>query len=350
MNLRTKNYCIFNKQYTKEEYQAKLKELNFSSWENIVNMNKQAKEFWLKFPNKYIQGVQNVNVSGAYIANSKNVKKSYLIRGAEDIAYIQYGQYPPLRDSMDVTVTGETELVYESVTSGWAGSKVKFCNESWNGGRDLEYCLFCMSSNANLFGCVGISKRQYCIFNKQYSKEEYFALREKIIQHMNDMPYVDKKGRVYKYGEFFPPEFSPFAYQQTILPEHFSMTKEDVEAFGARWEEQSLTEHQTTKDAKDLPNSIADVGPEILKEIIKCEKCGQAYRIIEAELQFLKQMKIPVPRTCVDCRHYDRISQRNRAVFYDRKCNKCGKAIFTSYAPDRPEIVYCESCYNNEVA
>ncbi len=348
-NLRNKKYCIFNEQFTKEEYDVRIAQMKLDTWTGIVSVGNQSKSFWLLYPYKYIQGVQNTNVSGAYISNSKNTKKSYLIRGAEDIAYVQYGQYPPLRDAMDVTVTGETELVYESLTSGWSGSNIKFCVESWNGGHDLEYCLFCSSNGANLFGCVGVGKYQYCILNKQYTKEEYFALREKIIQQMNDMPYVDKQGRVYKYGEFFPPEFSPLAYQQTILPEHFNMTQQEVEAFGARWQESNSTEYQTTKDAKNLSDSIENVDLEVLKEVIKCEKCGKAYRIIQPELQFLKQVKIPLPHTCVDCRHFDRISQRNPAIFYNRKCAKCGIDIETSYAPDRKEIVYCEKCYNEEV-
>jgi hypothetical protein len=350
VNLRNKKYCIFNEQFTKEEYLQRIAVMNLNTWGGLNIIKDQAKKNWLKHPNKCIQGSQNVNVSGAYIANSKNAKDSYLIRGAEDIAYVQYGQYAPLKDVMDVTVTGETELVYESTVCGFSSTRMKFCSECWNGGRDLEYCLFCASSASNLFGCIGVQKKQYCILNKQYTREEYFILREKIIQHMSDMPYIDNKGRVYKYGEFFPPEFSPFAYQQTILPEHFSMTKEEIENFGVRWQELNPNEYQTTKNAKELPDNIKDIGPEILKEIIKCEKCGRAYRIIEPELQFLKQMGIPAPHWCVDCRHYDRISQRNPAIFYNRKCDKCGEQIKTSYAPDRPEIVYCESCYNNEVA
>lgn len=348
-NLRNKKYCIFNKQYSQEEYNTKLKEFGLSSWKNFIDLQNQTKEFWLKFPNKFIQGVQNFNVSGAYISNSKNAKNSYIIRGAENIAHVQYGQYPPLNDAMDVTVTGETELVYESLTSGWGGSRIKFCVESWNGGHDLEYCLFCSSSGSDLFGCVGVLKQKYCILNKQYTKEEYEALVPKIKKHMDDMPYTDKGGRVYKYGEFFPPEASPFAYTHTISPEHFPLTKEEAVAWGFRWEDPNPTEYQTTKDAKDISDNIEDVSQEMLKEIIKCEKCSRAYRIIEPELQFLKQMKLPAPRWCVDCRHYDRISQRNPAIFYDRKCGKCGVAIKTSYAPDRPEIVYCESCYNKEV-
>ena len=32
-----------------------------------------------------------------------------------------------------------------------------------------------------------------------------------------------------------------------------------------------------------------------------------------------------------------------------KTCQNCKKEFETSYAPDRPEIVYCESCYNKEV-
>jgi len=368
VNLRSKKYCIFNEQFDKKEYERRVIEMKLDTWSGFSAVKDQSDKFWLKFPNKYIQGVQNVNVSGAYIANSKNVKKSYLIRGAEDIAYVQYGQYAPLRDSMDVTVTGETELIYESTTSGWSGSQMKFCYECWPSSRELEYCLFCVNGGANLFGCVGISKNQYCILNKQYSKEDYTALREKIIKQMNEMPYIDKTGRVYKYGEFFPPEFSPFAYQQTIVPEHFSMNQQEVEAFGARWQEPSSNEYQTTATTSALPDAIGDVKDDALKEIIQCSNCKRAYRIIQPELQFLRQMKIPLPRMCVDCRHDARIAQRNKTKLYLRQCD-CGKKVGsytntavhfhgdkpcpnefeTSYASDRPEIVYCEQCYQQEV-
>jgi len=40
---------------------------------------------------------------------------------------------------------------------------------------------------------------------------------------------------------------------------------------------------------------------------------------------------------------------RNPRKLYTRNCDKCGKEIQTTYAPERPEIVYCENCYNKEV-
>jgi len=43
------------------------------------------------------------------------------------------------------------------------------------------------------------------------------------------------------------------------------------------------------------------------------------------------------------------LKQLNPMQIYDRQCDKCGVEIKTSYAPDRPEIIYCEKCYQQEV-
>ncbi len=39
--------------------------------------------------------------------------------------------------------------------------------------RDCHFCMLCVSCT-DCFGCVGLTHKQYCIFNKQYTKEEYF--------------------------------------------------------------------------------------------------------------------------------------------------------------------------------
>ena len=371
VNLRAKSYCIFNEQYSKEEYIEKLKEMDLSSWKGLSEAAKKVEAFWLKFPNKFMQGMQNSNVSGDFVTHSKDVLDSYLVRGGENLRYVQYSQLPPTKDCYDCSVGGNNaEQMYEVVVSGWGGSNLKFCWECWDNAFNLEYCMYCNSSSY-LFGCSGVQKKQYCILNKQYTKEDYEKLRLKIIDHMNKMPYVDKQGRSYPYGEFFPIEFSPLAYNNSILPDHFPLSKEEALAEGFRWEDYSAIEYQTTKDAKDIPDKIEDIQQDILKEILKCEKCNRAYRLIKPELQFLKQLKIPAPRWCIDCRHNKRISQRNRAVFYGRKCqcagqksengvyqntsshfhtdNHCPNQFETSYSLDRPEIIYCEQCYQQEV-
>src|SRR3989338_2013886 len=69
-----------------------------------------------------------------------------------------------------------------------------------------------------------------------------------------------------------------------------------------------------------IPDAIKDASDSILKEIIECMDCKQAYRVIEMELAFLRQEKLPIPRQCPDCRHKERMSQRAKAFLYKRKC------------------------------
>jgi hypothetical protein len=359
INLRNKSYHFFNQPLSKEEYEKKIKELAISKWSELEKVKQQVHDFWLRYPVKYFQGIKNHDCSGEYITHSKNVKNSYLVREGEDLRYVQYGQVPPFKDSLDVSIGGmNAQLMYESVTCGWYSSELRFCFECWDGGIDYEYCMFCRGAN-HIFGSVGVHKGDYIILNKQYSKEEFFKLRDEIRRHMDDMPYVDAQGRVYKFGEFFPPEFSPFAYNDTVTPEHFPLSKEEILAFGGKWYETPKTEFATTMEAENLPDDIVDTADLVTKEIIACMECKRAYRIISVELDFLRYNKIPLPRFCVDCRHKKRISQRNSSKLYDRSCaceqtghdhvGKCQNEFQTSYAPDRPEIVYCEGCYQKEV-
>jgi hypothetical protein len=46
-----------------------------------------------------------------------------------------------------------------------------------------------------------------------------------------------------------------------------------------------------------------------------------------------------------------RIKRVNPPKLWHRKCMKegCQNEFETSYAPERPEIVYCEKCYQQEV-
>jgi hypothetical protein len=244
--------------------------------------------------------------------------------------------------------------------------------------NDIFYSLNCHSSH-DLFGCVGLRSKEYCILNKQYTKEEYQRLIPKIIEHMNTTPYVDRKGRVYRYGEFFPIELSPFAYNETIAQEYFPLTKVQAEEQGYRWHEPETKEYKITKDSQDLPVRIQDVDDTILNEIVGCahrgdcaHQCATAFRIIPEELSFYRKLNLPLPSLCPNCRHYERLAERNPLKLWHRRCQcaggksengiytntvshlhhgvgHCPNEFETSYAPDRKEVVYCEQCYQAEV-
>ena len=370
-NLRDKKYHIFNVPYTKEGYQKKIARMKLNTWGGFKKAQQTVYEFWKKYPNKFHQGIKNINSTGAYVTHSKNVRYGFLVREGENLKYVQYLQIPPNKDCYDITAWGNgNQLAYENAACGNGMYNVKFSHHCWPDVRDVEYSIDCHSS-VNLFGCVGVRKKQYCIFNKQYSREEYEKLRAQIIEHMNSMPYKDKKGRMYKYGEFFPIELSPFGYNMTIANEHFPLDKEGVVAEGYPWIDSNPTEYQTTMRVDEIPDAIEDVNDDILKQLIQCADCKRAYRILELELQFLKREGIPAPRTCVDCRHNVRISQRLKSVLYHRTCdcgggaakvgvyknsvvhfhggNPCPNSFETAFNPEAKDIVYCEECYQQEV-
>ena len=376
VNLRNEAYCIFNKQYAKKEYQEKIKEFNLGSNTTKEEFEKQLRNFFLKYPVKYLVGTKNKNVSGNYINVSKNVKQSDHISNAEDCKYC-YSYHENVKDSYDCTLFGDgAELMYDSAVCGLGAANLKFCYHCYSSDSNLEYCIECMSSS-DCFGCVGLRKKQYCILNKQYTKEEYFKMVERIKKHMDEIPYIDKNGNEYKYGEFFPSELSPFAYNETIAQEYFPLTKEESKKQGYRWKDPEKKDYQTTLEAKNLPDNIKDVDDSILKEVIQCKTveddkqinqsapggsvkqiltdktgCTTAFKIIPKELEFYKKMNIPLPRYCPNCRHHERLKNRNHLKLYKRTCMKegCDVEFETTYIPEQKSIVYCEKCYNKEVA
>ncbi|MBI4094985.1 MAG: hypothetical protein HY435_02210 [Candidatus Liptonbacteria bacterium] len=372
VNLRNKSYHIFNKRYTKEAYAEFMKQFDSGSHKAVRAMREKAETLWRSHPMRFTLAINVSNVTGEHIEHSKNVKQSYNIHESENLGYCQYLE--GVKDSYDYTVWGEASRMYECVTCGEQCDNLKWCWECWPSSRDLEYSAFCRSSS-ELFGCVGLKKKQYCIFNKQYSKGEYESLRRRIIAHMNEMPYTDKKGRVYKYGEFFPVEFSPYAYNETMVQDFFPLDKSEAESKGFLWREPDRREYETTIKATDLPDHIKDASDLVLKEVIECSECKRAYRIIEMELQFLRRIGLPLPRKCPECRFKDRFRFVNPPKLWPGKCHCAGKQganrksqiaytnatkhfhgedqcpneFRTSYDPNSPHIVYCESCYNSEV-
>lgn len=375
VNLRNKSYCIFNEQYSKEEYFEKLKTFDLGDYRVVEEIKKKVADLRRSALHKYAQITNSVNVTGDHLSNTRNGYRCFdFLDGAENVKYCHWSS-GTFKDSYDAGpgTGGNSELLYEGVSIGVANSNCKFGFIVWYS-QNVTYGFNCQSSN-NLFGCANLRGKSYCILNKQYTKEEYEALVPKIIAHMNEMPYIDAQGRTYGYGEFFPPEISPFAYNDTVAQDFFPLTKEQATEKGFLWGETTQRDYKITKHSAQLPNNIKEVGDDILKEIIGCDHagtcndgCATAFRITPDELTFYRTMNIPLPRLCFNCRHWDRLRQRTPLKLWKRTCDcqkntayantvkhthgelPCPNEFETSFAPERPEIVYCEGCYQSEIA
>ena len=211
-----------------------------------------------------------------------------------------------------------------------------------------DSCYHCL----DCFECEGLQKKNYHILNKEYSPEEHKKLRDEIIESM-------KKEGVY--GEFLPPELSPFGYNETLAKEYFPMTEREAKEKGFRWQEvETGTYGKETIKETEMPATSEELTEEILKEVLVCHDCKRNFRVIRAEYDFYKRMNLPLPHKDFECRHQDRMKKRNPRKLWPRSCmckierhghaGTCPNEFETSYSPERPEIVYCESCYQNEVS
>lgn len=348
-NLRNKKYHIFNKSYSKEDYFNEIKKWDLGSYKTYQEIKKLAQEHWKKFTPRPIYEKFNVNSTGNRIYQSKNCKNSFEVANVEDGKYLMMMYQPPIKDCYDVTSWGNNmSRSYECCNVGEEVSDARFSQESGLGLMDAEYCK--LSTGNHHFGCVSVKKGDFIIFNKKYPEEEYWKLREKIIAHMNEMPYVDKNGNIYKYGEFFPVELSPFAYNETIANKFFPLSKEEIEAQNYRWRDIELHNYQITKHVKDLPDHIKDATDEILKEVIACADCGRGFRIARMELDFLRRMNLPLPRECPFCRVGKKFNEWvKESKLVKRVCDKCGAEFESPHTETDYQKILCKKCWLNEI-
>ncbi|MFA6000054.1 MAG: hypothetical protein WC783_03710 [Candidatus Paceibacterota bacterium] len=355
VGLVNKQYHIWNIPHTKEEYADFIKKNNVGSYEKHREFVKKLKELELSKPHRYARIYKSVNSDGDDLFEARNTHMAFTSRQVEDSKYLFFIRNN-VKNCYDNDFQGfNTELVYE-VAHGFGGFNTAFGTRNLynHDARYNEECHDC----SNIFGCEGLRKKQYCILNKQYSKEEYEQLVSRIIEQMKSTPYIDKKGRVYGYGEFFPIELSPFAYNESIAQEYFPLNEEQSGEGGYVWRTTEKRNYKIDINNEDIPDDIQDVQDDIVNKVLACEhagscmeQCTEAFKIVSEELKFYKRMNLPLPRLCPNCRHYTRLKQRNPLKLWHRKCMKegCDNEFETSYAGDRPEIVYCERCYQAEV-
>lgn len=336
VNLQKKSYHFMNEPMDPEEYKQKTSEI-LASYEKTEAFKKEFEKFSLQFPRRATNNLKSFDSTGDYLFECKNVHDSFEVTSGEDCRYIFSSKN--IKDSIGTTGYGtQCEQVLEVVATGHSS---KVIGSFWAENSQNILYGFQVSNCTNCSGCDGLRNGEYCIFNKQYSKEEYEKIKEHIIAELQEKDL---------YGLMMPPELAPFAYNETIAQTNMPLSREEAEKQGFRWEEDlQMTVGKETIQPQDIPDHIKDVPDAITGEVLKCIECQRNYKITQQEFQFYKKVSLPIPRKCFYCRYQDRITRRGPYQFWNRTCAKTGEPIVTNYAPDRPEIVYSEEAWRNEV-
>lgn len=315
INLNQKEYVWMNEQLTKEGYERRMSSLVLTS-EKIKEFQKSLKERSAHSIHRSYFGVNNNNSVGDYLDNCDNVYFCFDGIGLKDSAHC---------DFTGVNSHNLYDCTYGGIDSAFCYQSMGFTNFNnvlfQVGGRnvyDSSYNQYCYSSH-DLFGCIGVTHGEYVIFNKPYRPEEYKVLKSKIIEYMK---------KTDEWGQFFPMNTSPHAYNETLANEYYPLEKDQALKQGLRWKE------------RDVQKQLYDQ-----TMVRRCGLCNRNFQIINQEEAFYKKMLLPSAECCPDCRHRRRFLLRRPRKLWERMCDRCKSPITAAFPLEAPETVYCEKCY-----
>jgi len=288
-DLENQSYCIKNKQYMKEEYFEEKKEI-LKNKKLFATYFDETNRTWL---NKWSE-----NVSWIFLEKCHNLEQGiYGFQVSDSHNICSFGwknTNTDIFDAMNGWSVGNSD--YYCVYAAGAGSQNLYCSCHINNSSNIYYsynltvCSYCL-------GCIGLKNQSFCIFNKQYSKEERFEKANEIFAQMD---------REWILWNAFPWWLNPFYFNDTLaylIDDTF--TKEEVtKQWYMRRDEEIKVDIPAWADILEVMDldkyqrfnfsGEREINPEILKKVIKDNK-GNYYRIVPMELEFLQKYGLPLP-------------------------------------------------------
>jgi hypothetical protein len=338
VNLRNRRYCIWNEQYSKEDYFKKIESFNLGNKKQLFFYRKKFELMIKSLPIRATRNEHSNNFSGNYIINSKDCFESMWVLSGDNLKYSDFTL--KVRDSYDCSISDTSEKMYGNSATGVNCFNVKlsvYCREL----RDSEYCINCKNSQY-CFGCIGVENAKFCIFNKQYTEDEYWGKVDEIKYKM----LTDGE-----YGEFFPLSLSPFPYNVSLSNIMYSISKDRVLEIGGWWYDDKINipDGIEIKRRNEIEDDIKDVKDGILNIGIMSEGNGKPFRIVKDELDFYRRKNIAIPNLTPYERIINRFKFVNNFKVFNNKCFKCGIDILSSYSTSEGYKPYCDDCYKKEI-
>lgn len=286
-DLQNANYYIENKKYSKTDYHIKKTEI-LRKKEDFL-----ARYTWLGVVWK---NIASSDVSGTSIFESENIENGNFIfqtKNGRNLFYVWWDE--PLENCYDffsgwgwwgndyygAVMSGISSHIYCSTLVGYSNNIFY--------SYYLTHCSYC-------FACIGLANKQYCIFNKQYTKEQWHKMADKIFSSMESE---------WSLWDFFPWDLNPFYFNDTMAGLLWDFTKQEVEAKWYMWRDEEIkvdipegskviqTTELTNYQWYDADNNWK-IDPEILGVVIQDEKWNY-YRIVQMEYDFLMKHELPLP-------------------------------------------------------
>jgi hypothetical protein len=340
-NLRNKKYIWFNEQLSQAEWERRRAEVNTAS-------RSAMKPYLEQFERLILDAVwpENFNVKaescvGEYLTN------------CEDSKYVFYADGGARNNFWIAWLIGRAE--HNAFVADPAHSRDTYCSTALanchgckfgvysSRCKDIEYCLECFDCEY-CFGCIGLRKKKFCILNKQYTEEEYWAKVDQIKCAMLD------RG---EYAEGVPSKFNLGWFPESGAAKYYESTPEfgakigayqfDPESNGAYGDELMMAREvrdvsQIPDDAKDLDGwaGVALFDPAF----------NRRYSLLAPEIALYQKLKIAPPNTHFISRVLAYIRLGNAPVYFDTTCANCSKQVTIAKNPTYTKRkIYCSECY-----
>jgi len=341
-NKRNKKYMFWGEQLNEEEWNKKASEMDLSSYSELEKLKSRFYEMIEKdsvWPENF--NIKCQDCTGEYLISCTDCKNSILGVEATD-NYHCIGLYNARGNAFSIAIPGE-----RNYQSGMVGdtSNCKF-SSSLIRCDDLEYCFNCYDCE-HCFGCCALRHKKFCIFNKQYSEEEYWDKIDKLKCAMLD------RG---EYGRPLPTKFSFGYFPESGIAVYLGadLTDENWEKSGMLkfdpWEDGAYGEMRLDsadlRNRDDIPDKLDDVGDEWVGVPILDPDINRPFAYLKPEMEFYRKHRIAPPREHFTARIRNLMRASNQLDLQDSNCANCKKVIQASKNPTFQERnVYCQDCY-----
>lgn len=175
--LRHQQFCVFNKPYPEDIYYKKVSVLKKNPPNKILKILQPEFDKLPRLFCRFLKGEEDC--LGDYIYYSKNCYNCFNVRKAENSSHLSEIMDPEMTSSLcvDCDLSSDINMCYSC-------HNVNGCNNC----NFLDNCINCSDSEylsnchncQNCFLCVYLMNKQYCILNRQFPREEYLALVNRI--------------------------------------------------------------------------------------------------------------------------------------------------------------------------
>ncbi len=301
-DLENASYCINNQKYEKQDYLKKKQEI-LKQKENFLDYYKKLEKNW--------KNHGSTNTTWNFVTDSEDIENWNFVYNTKNARNVFFAWAENWNSNIFDAITcwwwGWDDL-YWVINSWWLPTHLySVAHSGWS--HNCHYC-YMMENCSFCIWCIWLKNKNYCILNKEYSKQEWEILADKIFESME---------KDWILWDFFPWYMSPFYFNDTIAWIFWNFTKQEVSKDWYMWRDEEIKVDvpddaqiiysnllpPRLRGTKRESNEVSNyqwydenwnwqINPEILEKVIKDDKWN-IYRIIKPEYEFLIKYALPIP-------------------------------------------------------